>query len=288
MDGDGFDNVAWKLRMKAMSITADPNIFKLVEIPVSVVGEVSGTVMMQKASGQEGLGRIILNIFGSKGNLAGHTMTEQDGYFSYLGLAPGDYEIGVDTAQISKLSLAATPVHYPFNIKVNRDGDIIDGKDFLLKSTLPDTISAMKVAIVAPTEADKLAAADRKVAADQKAAADRQTEINNLAELDKRAAISAAKTAAVSPSNLMKYVKIDLAGRLFIMLDPVKHEYYVQTGAFKKKEYAENLATSYENRIPCSAGVVFDEGYYKVRFGPFKSSSDYTKCVDILLEKNEK
>jgi hypothetical protein len=44
LDANTFDNVAWKIHNKTLSIVVDPNSFKLIEIPVQVVGEVSGMV----------------------------------------------------------------------------------------------------------------------------------------------------------------------------------------------------------------------------------------------------
>ena len=147
LDANSFDNVAWRIRNKTLSIVVDPNMFKLVEIPVAVVGEVSGMVFNGKKENQEGLGRIIVNIFDLKSRLAGKTLSEQDGYFSYLGLVPGDYEVKIDTAQLRKLHLLVTPEKQAITIKKTRDGDIVEGIDFTLKSTLPEVIDTTKMVV---------------------------------------------------------------------------------------------------------------------------------------------
>ena len=49
-------------------------------------------------------------------------------------------------------------------------------------------------------------------------------------------------------------------------------------------EMAEKLAKAYQNIIPDEAGLYFDDGFFKVRYGPFKSSSEYAKYVDILVQ----
>src|SRR5665647_10512 len=147
LDANSFDNVAWKIHNKTLKIVIDPNSFKLVEIPVSVVGEVSGMVLKEKGGTSEGLGRIVVNIFNPKSQLSGKTLSEQDGYFSYLGLAPGDYEVKIDSAQLKKLHLLATPEKKAITIKQNRDGEIVEGIDFTLKSTLPATIDSTYVAV---------------------------------------------------------------------------------------------------------------------------------------------
>jgi len=44
VNANGFDNLAWLLKKSAISVTAEPNQFKLIEIPVTVAAEVSGMV----------------------------------------------------------------------------------------------------------------------------------------------------------------------------------------------------------------------------------------------------
>ena len=39
-----FDNIAWQMRMKNVSVMVDPDQFKLVEIPITVMGEGAGMV----------------------------------------------------------------------------------------------------------------------------------------------------------------------------------------------------------------------------------------------------
>ena len=82
----------------------------------------------------------------------------------------------------------------------------------------------------------------------------------------------------------MKYVKIDKDGKYILLQDPATQEFFVQIGAVKKKEMAEKLAKAYQNIIPDEAGIYFDDGFFKVRYGPFKSSSEYAKYVDILVQ----
>ncbi len=137
LDPNSFDNVSWKIMKKTLNVIVDPNQFKRIEIPIAVVGEVSGTINRQRGRNTDGLGRIIVNIFDLKGKLAGRTLSEQDGYYSFLGLSPGDYSMAVDSSQLQRLHLVATPAKITFSIKKIREGDVVESKDFLLKSTLP-------------------------------------------------------------------------------------------------------------------------------------------------------
>ena len=62
IDEKGFDNISWRIDNKSLAVIIDPNMLKLVEMPVSVMGEVTGTIMLEEKGSSSGLGRIIVNI----------------------------------------------------------------------------------------------------------------------------------------------------------------------------------------------------------------------------------
>jgi hypothetical protein len=133
LDPNSFDNVAWRLPKLTYNVAVDPNILKLIEIPVIVAGEANGFVSLEKGGEKKGLGRIIVSIYTSNYKPSGKTLTEDDGYFSYFGLAPGKYFVKIDTAQLRKLEMTSKPDTLHFNIKGGMEGDIVDGLDFTLK-----------------------------------------------------------------------------------------------------------------------------------------------------------
>ncbi len=151
-DRSSFDNVAWQVRKPVISVTVDPNQFKLVEVPVSVLGEASGTVYLANAIGKTGQGRIIVSFFRSDSSLDGRTVTEPDGYFSFLGLGPGSYRVMVNAEQLSKLNFSVSPVSIPFVIAMNRDGDQVQGLDFELRAN-PVPSSILNACAVEPGQA---------------------------------------------------------------------------------------------------------------------------------------
>ncbi|MGY0035631.1 hypothetical protein [Pedobacter sp. NJ-S-72] len=80
----------------------------------------------------------------------GRTITEPDGYFSYLGLHPGTYTARLDTLQLNKLNLTYSPEGIPFIIKKSIDGAVVSGLEFVI-SPVPtplnlktDTTSAIQ------------------------------------------------------------------------------------------------------------------------------------------------
>src|SRR5690606_35391500 len=123
---------SWRLHRKSYAVVTDANMLKLIEVPVSVVGEATGTVMLEKDGVRSGLGRIILNIYRDDHTPKGKVLTEHDGYFSYFGLEPGSYFIRVDTAQLRRLNLVAAPDSITFSISSSREGDYVEELDFIL------------------------------------------------------------------------------------------------------------------------------------------------------------
>ncbi len=136
LDEGSFDNISWRIDKKSMAVITDANMLKLIEVPVSVKGEATGSVSLEDNGVKSGLSRIIVNFYNSANSLAGRALTEEDGYFSYFGLAPGSYYVRPDTTQLRKLKMISAPDSLVFSIMANTDGDYIEGLDFTLKKIL--------------------------------------------------------------------------------------------------------------------------------------------------------
>ncbi len=138
LDPNSFDNISWRLQKPTLNVEVDPNILKLIEIPISVVGEATGTIKIEKEGEKRGLGRIIVSFFYANMRSAGKTLSEDDGYFSYFGLTPGRYSVMIDTGQLNKLNMISEPKTLSFEVKTGTEGEIINGLDFIVRSK-PDT-----------------------------------------------------------------------------------------------------------------------------------------------------
>ena len=132
LDPNSFENIAWRLPIKTLSVVVDPNTLKYIEVPIAVAGEASGVVSLYENGEKRGLGRIIINFYTSNHKPAGKTLTEEGGYFSYLGLAPGSYIVRVDNVQLQKLGMKPDSDALLFVITQSTDGDIVNGLDFTL------------------------------------------------------------------------------------------------------------------------------------------------------------
>ncbi len=145
LDPNSFENISWRMAKQSYSVAVDPDILKLIEIPISIAGEANGSVVLESEGEKRGQGRIILNFFSTVNALIGKTITEDDGYYSYLGLAPGEYYVRVDTVQLHKLEMTSAPELRKFKISGGIEGDIADGLDFTLKNIPRDTTVAKQV-----------------------------------------------------------------------------------------------------------------------------------------------
>lgn len=132
IDKNSFDNISWQIKKPVIKVIADPNQFKHIDVPVSVYGEVSGFVKIKSDAGTSGIGRIIVNIHNAEGKLVSKVISEQDGYFSYLGLAPGTYRASIDPMQLEKLGYK-TKAAFEFDVNSTYDGDVIDGIELVLE-----------------------------------------------------------------------------------------------------------------------------------------------------------
>lgn len=114
-------NIAWRVNNKHIKFTTDPNQFKTIELAVLPMGEVSGTVLDENANG---VSRILMHILNSEGKPVTKILTESDGFFSYLGLKPGQYSAEVDSTQLQVLNMTAKPII--FKIDEDVQGDIVE------------------------------------------------------------------------------------------------------------------------------------------------------------------
>ena len=150
LDPNSFENISWRLPVKTLNVVVDPNILKNIEIPVTIAGEATGTVTILKDGESKGSGRIIISFFTENLKPAGKTITEDDGYFSFFGLAPGEYTVRVDTSQLRKLNMTSDPGSRRFKITAGIEGDYIGDLDFTLGMIPGDTIPAKPVVVEKP------------------------------------------------------------------------------------------------------------------------------------------
>jgi len=121
LDESNFQNLAWHIPFKTVKVVTDPNQFKVLPVAVQPMGEITGLVSEENGNG---IGRILVTFSDKNGQHLFKTLTESDGYFSYVGFKPGDYVVAIDSMQLSILKMTCTPIKV--TVKPDLQGDIVD------------------------------------------------------------------------------------------------------------------------------------------------------------------
>lgn len=245
LDESSFDNISWRIPRKSIAVIADANMLKLIEVPINVVGEATGSVMLETDGRKTGLSRVIMNFLNSDRDIVGRTLTEDDGYFSYFGLAPGQYTLRVDTAQLRRLRMISEPEDMTFSIMTNMEGDYIDGLDFTLKriAGIPDTAMTDVPAVVADT------------------------------------AVVAEPVQRVISTDTSYLVIHEVTRELMTITE----DYYaVQFGAFLTKRYAEIMQQKVQAALDKDVELFQEDGFWKVRITGFADREELEKYIPII------
>jgi hypothetical protein len=91
-------------------------------------------VYLKKGKKTRGQGRITVQIYDKAGHKVAETLSESDGYYSYLGLKPEDYSLRLDKAQLKKLGYKAAPIEQKVTIRPLIKGDFVENLNFVLHS----------------------------------------------------------------------------------------------------------------------------------------------------------
>ncbi len=255
IESSSFDNIAWQVPKKSYSIAVDPNIMKLVEIPVAIAGEAVGSVSLEEAGIRRGIGRIIVGFTDSNLKPAGKTVTEADGYFSYFGLSPGKYFVQPDTVQLSALGLKSEPGILSFEISSGIDGDMVEGLDFTVR--YKDTARAV-------------------------------TEVKALPEKE-QLPIPAAE--AIRPVEIPEKPPV-AKDTSYMTIHEMTEEVYtitrdswaIQIGAFRSRPLAEGFKQMLEKELGKEVQITVAGDYFRVRILDLHTREE----VDAIIEKLNK
>jgi len=291
-----FDNIAWQIQNKTISILMDPNQFKLLEIPIKVMGEINGMVYMKTGTSLRAQGRIQVNFFDYNGNFIAKTQSESDGYFTYLGLGPGKYYAEIDSMQVSRLKVVPLPTRFEFEIQPSENGDIIDNIEFQLVKQINEIqgeiAPELKKNVTKPEEQSKTAS--RQVKSPEKSQTtnivapsavdlkDSKTKATKPAEeqINKKAEL--IPVIKNEPSKISKGVEtpkpeVPEVKDSNVLTPPVEegnkvgevNKYYIQAGAFDNSTSAEQYSKMLLTYTLKRWFIVYESKFYKVRLGYF-------------------
>jgi cell division protein FtsN len=261
----GFENIAWQLNIKTMSVHIDPNQFKTIEIPVLPMGEINGMVYMQRDRALRGIGRILVNVYTEDGELVKKIMTESDGYFTFLGMAPGNYYAMIDPGQRRRLKVTSNPEKIDFVIEPSAWGDIIDGLDFVLH--LDDE---GKASTPADDESDQSIESTADVIDSEETEAEPEMIEPQPEEVIEAETGEARQSDEPTPQSEQ--------------FDVGAGTYYVQAGAFNTEPEAIERKAVLDSLFSYPTGIIFEDNFYKLRLGYFSRRADADSCHQDLIE----
>ena len=320
LDKNSFDNIAWQMHNLTMKVNVDANQFRTIEVPVAVMGEATGTVYI----GSKSQGRILVCFYRSDSTMVARTLTESDGYYSYLGLKPGKYIARIDPEQLKKLKMVSSPAMIPVNVAPSRDGSIIDGLDFRLslinKEQLPDTAKvatpvklpppaptpppAKATQVVKPGTAEKVQEAkapEAKVKAPD--TVERKTQplaISSPAEKAGSQVKEDTKPKTTGENKPAEPVKVKpTAENNKLKIEPLKSEKtnvhekpverkilgtVIQVGAFSKEKNALKAKGDLLRFIDHPIYIIFEKGLYKVQIDGFQNRKQALEVLPVVVK----
>jgi hypothetical protein len=229
----------------------DPEQYKRVFIPVIPVGEVNGMIYLNDTE-LNGEGRIMLEFLNAKDSVkVGETMSDPDGYFSYVGLKAGDYLMKINSDQLKKLGYNPDSAFRKLTVIPKEDGDIIEGKDFILyeKSLNENGNSVFQTTKIGALIEHEGTQSDTR--------------------LDTKS--STKDQAAVTQ---MTYVNTDsLNGKV------ENAGLFLQVGAFRNKALAERLLEKLSSLTGQKVEIIREDGFHKVRISGFVDKEDIGRMV---------
>lgn len=143
-DNKDLENIAWRFKYNSYQVLIDPNQFKRIDIPVVAIGEANGMCYIEKKNSLIGTGRILIKFYRKDtGAKIAEILSESDGYINFMGFSPGNFIACVDSTQLNILGVTANPACREFTVKPSREGDIISGIGFILRSIKEEESSAI-------------------------------------------------------------------------------------------------------------------------------------------------
>lgn len=129
LDRSTFENIFWKSSNMALIVFPRSGDVNRISFPISVAGEVSGTVYRRQNERKKGVSGVRLQLLGNGNHLLDQSVSEYDGYFVFADVPPGDYKLRVSPVQERKEGFRYCPRFVDLEIPVT--GAYVDGLEFI-------------------------------------------------------------------------------------------------------------------------------------------------------------
>ncbi len=125
-------NPLWRPKYSRFSFVADPNAFKVIDVPFYAAGELQGTVLQGQGTGARAVPGLTVHIRRTDEPEQYDLVTFSDGSFYHPGVPPGTYTIAPDAAQLRMLRAVAVPASRTLVVPTTTEGATYSDLDFRL------------------------------------------------------------------------------------------------------------------------------------------------------------
>lgn len=108
-----------------------PGHVTLVDFPVLVSGEITGTVRVAREGESREVSGVVVQLVGESGAVVAETRSAYDGFYDLTRIVPGRYTLRVSPPQAERLKLRAPT---PRGVVIEASGTILDGIDLRLEA----------------------------------------------------------------------------------------------------------------------------------------------------------
>jgi len=118
---------------KSFSVVLDPNSYKTIDVPFFTTGIIDGRVDKFVADVYTPVSGLKIHMVNLETKSETILRTFSDGSYYSMEVAPGDYKLWVDEAQLQFLAMNSMPEKLYFTVESSPEGDFIEGLNFTLE-----------------------------------------------------------------------------------------------------------------------------------------------------------
>ncbi|MBP7678300.1 MAG: hypothetical protein KBB14_18495 [Thermoanaerobaculia bacterium] len=129
----------WVPKQRGWGFVPRPGVVTELDFPVTVTGEVTGTIRTRRGGQEREAPGIRLQLVSPSGEVAAETRSAYDGFYDLPRIPPGRYVLRVDPAQVARLGLGG---EVEKAVEILPSGSILDGVDLLIEAGAPAPAAA--------------------------------------------------------------------------------------------------------------------------------------------------
>ncbi len=124
----------WTVAREGVLVVPRPGHTIELDFPILLTGEIDGTVYLAKGGIQYGVGRVVIELLDTAGNVIKTATTAYDGFYVMSNIPIGEYDLRVSPLQQAELNLIADRTEF---FSISAEDIFLNGFDFVLREDQP-------------------------------------------------------------------------------------------------------------------------------------------------------